>query len=44
MISQIGQNPFLDGNDYVKNVVARDLFLKPINTTQDRIKNGTNDE
>ena len=38
MVSQIGHNPFLDGNDYVKNVVARDLFLKPINTNADREK------
>jgi hypothetical protein len=35
MIAQIGQNPFLDDNDYVKNVVARDLFLKPMNTNSD---------
>jgi len=38
MISQIGHNPFLDSNDYVKNIVARDLFLKPINTNSDREK------
>jgi len=38
MVSQIGHNPFLDSNDYVKNVVARDLFLKPINTNEDREK------
>lgn len=38
MVSQIGHNPFLDGNDYVKNVVARDLFLKPVNTNADREK------
>jgi hypothetical protein len=38
MISQIGQNPFLDANDYVKNVVARDMFLKPMNTNGDREK------
>jgi hypothetical protein len=38
MISQIGHNPFLDGNDYVKNIVARDMFLKPINTNSDREK------
>jgi len=38
MVSQIGQNPFLDSNDYVKNVAARDLFLKPINTNSDREK------
>lgn len=38
MMSQIGQNPFLDSNNYVKNVVARDLFLKPINTNEEREK------
>jgi len=38
MVSQIGHNPFLDANDYVNNVVARDLFLKPINTNADREK------
>jgi hypothetical protein len=38
MVSQIGHNPFLDRNDYVKNIVARDLFLKPINTNSDKEK------
>ena len=38
MVSQIGHNPFLDSNDYVKNIVASDMFLKPINTNSDREK------
>ena len=38
MVSQIGHNPFLDSNDYVKNIAARDMFLKPINTNSDREK------
>ena len=33
MISQRGVNPFLQ-NSYVNDVVTRDIFLKPINTTQ----------
>jgi hypothetical protein len=32
-ISQRGINPFLQ-NSYVNDVVTRDMFLKPINTTQ----------
>lgn len=35
MMAQIGQNPFLNDNNYVKNVVAQDLFLKPVNTTNE---------
>jgi len=38
MVSQIGHNPFLDANDYVNNIVARDLFLKPKNSNADREK------
>ena len=44
MVSQIGQNPFLDSNDYVKNIAARDMFLKPINTNSDREKKKDSDE
>lgn len=33
MIFQRGTNPFLQTTDYVKDVVARDMFLKPRNTT-----------
>jgi hypothetical protein len=38
MVGQIGHNPFLDRNDYVKNIVAQDLFLKPVDTNADRVK------
>lgn len=34
MIAQRGVNPYLQ-NNYVNDVVARDMFLKPLNTTQD---------
>ena len=33
MIAQRGVNPYLQ-NNYVNDVVARDMFLKPLNTTQ----------
>jgi hypothetical protein len=36
MIFQRGTNPFLQTTDYVKDVVARDMFLKPRNTTFER--------
>uniref|UniRef100_A0A6C0KRN6 Uncharacterized protein n=1 Tax=viral metagenome TaxID=1070528 RepID=A0A6C0KRN6_9ZZZZ len=38
MISQRGVNPFLQ-TSYVNDIVTRDMFLKPLNTSQDRIKN-----
>ena len=38
MIAQRGVNPFLQ-TSYVNDIVARDMFLKPINTTQGRTKN-----
>jgi hypothetical protein len=38
MISRIGHNPFLENNDYVKNIVEHDLFLKPISTNFDKEK------
>ena len=37
MVGQIGANPFLQSS-YVNDVVIRDMFLKPINTTQDKSK------
>lgn len=37
MISQRGVNPFLQ-TSYVNDVVARDIFLKPVNTTFERSK------
>lgn len=48
MMPQCGTNPFLQpvnnssiysGNNYVNDVMTRDLFLKPINTSTDKIKN-----
>jgi hypothetical protein len=44
MIGQIGMNPFLDKDDYVKNVVDRDMFLKPVNTNADREKKKDTEE
>lgn len=39
MVGQIGTNPFLQSqSSYVNDVVIRDMFLKPINTTQDKSK------
>ncbi len=40
MIAQRGVNPFLQ-TSYVNDVVARDMFLKPINTTFEKIKEET---
>jgi hypothetical protein len=38
LVSQRGVNPYLQ-TSYVNDIVTRDMFLKPINTTQGRIKN-----
>jgi hypothetical protein len=38
MLAQRGVNPFLQ-TSYVNDIVTRDMFLKPINTTQGRTKN-----
>ena len=37
LVSQRGVNPFLQ-TSYVNDIVTRDMFLKPINTTQGRNK------
>lgn len=42
LISQRGVNPFLQ-TSYVNDVVARDMFLKPINTTFERPKETNSD-
>ena len=39
MVQQIGFNPFLNQTAYVDDISVCDQFLKPINTTQDRVKN-----
>jgi hypothetical protein len=43
LISQRGINPFLQ-TSYVNDVVARDMFLKPINTTFERSKEKSKEE
>lgn len=43
MIAQRGVNPFLQ-TSYVNDVVARDMFLKPINTTFERSKETSKEE
>ena len=42
MLAQRGVNPFLQ-TSYVNDIVTRDMFLKPINTTQGRAKEATQD-
>lgn len=40
LVQQRGANPFLtQQSSYVNDIVVRDMFLKPINTTQGRTKN-----
>jgi len=43
MLAQRGVNPFLQ-TSYVNDIVTRDMFLKPINTTQGRAKETSNEE
>jgi SOS response regulatory protein OraA/RecX len=38
LVQQRGYNPFLTQNNYADDVAIRDQFLKPVNTTQDRVK------
>jgi hypothetical protein len=42
MIAQRGFNPFLQ-TSYVNDVVVRDMFLKPVNTTFERTKENSED-
>ena len=43
MLAQRGVNPFLQSS-YVNDIVTRDMFLKPINTTQGRAKENSNED
>jgi len=43
LVTQRGVNPFLQ-TSYVNDIVTRDMFLKPINTTQGRTKNSNSDQ
>jgi hypothetical protein len=39
LVQQCGANPFLTSqSSYVNDIVTRDMFLKPINTSQDKVK------
>jgi hypothetical protein len=38
LIQQVGVNPFLSQTNYVDDMAIRDQYLKPINTSQDKIK------
>jgi hypothetical protein len=38
MIGQRGYNPFNTNGNYVNDIVNRDIYLKPINTTQSTYK------
>lgn len=38
MVSQIGQNPFLPGGDYLNGVMVHEQFLKPLSTSLEREK------
>jgi len=44
LVQQRGSNPFLTSqSSYVNDIVVRDMYLKPINTSQDKIKNSERD-
>jgi FMN phosphatase YigB (HAD superfamily) len=38
LITQRGVNPFLQQTSYVNDIIARDMFLKPVNTTHEKLK------
>ena len=38
LLPQRGGNPFLQQTSYVNDIVTRDMFLKPVNTTQEKLK------
>jgi hypothetical protein len=42
MSNQINQNPFLLNCDYVNDLSTQDKYMKPINTTFEKVKTGTN--
>ena len=44
LVQQKGFNPFLNDSNYVEDISNSDMYLKPINTTQEREKNKTNNE
>jgi hypothetical protein len=43
LVQQIGFNPFLGNQNYLEDIQVRDQFLKPVNTTQEKIKQSESD-
>jgi hypothetical protein len=43
LVQQTGFNPFLNDSNYVQDIEVSNLFLKPINTTQEKEKNKSNE-
>lgn len=43
LVQQIGFNPFLGNQNYLQDIQVRDQFLKPMNTTQEKIKQHESD-
>jgi hypothetical protein len=43
LVQQKGFNPFLNESNYVQDISNSDMYLKPINTTQEREKNTNNE-
>ena len=41
LVQQKGFNPFLNESNYVQDISNSDMYLKPINTTQEREKKQT---
>ena len=44
LVQQIGFNPFLGETNYVNDIITRDTFLKPQNTTFERAKENSKEE
>jgi hypothetical protein len=42
LLFQRGTNPFLQTTNYVNDIVARDTYLKPQNTSIDKISENNN--
>lgn len=42
LLFQRGTNPFLSSTNYVNDIVARDTYLKPQNTSMDKINENIN--
>lgn len=44
LVQQKGFNPFLNESNYVQDISNSDMYLKPVNTTQEREKNKTSND